>query len=230
VGRLRRCCQGRGPATVPGRDRHRVRLWSERSVLNNALFDRDLTTGERTTAIDATETAYAEAGVERFAAWVHESDSALRADLEQRRYTIDTSRLAIGMQLDPVTRARPELELGAVGWDDYVRIFELPESLLADGDHSRFHLLVAQLDGTPVTTAMSCDHDGDCGIYDVGTLEHARRRGLATAITALQLHQAIDRVVRPPASPSTAMAEDVYAAAGFRDVGRIFEYVPAGPL
>jgi GNAT superfamily N-acetyltransferase len=202
----------------------------ERSVYNNALFDRDLTAGERTTAIDAMETAYAEAGVERFAAWVHESDRALRADLEQRRYTIDTSTLAMGMKLDRVTLARPELELGAVGWDDYVRIFELPEGLLADGDHSRFHLLVAQLDGTPVTTAMSYDHDGDCGIYNVSTLEPARRRGLATAITALQLHQAIDRGCTTASLQSTAMAEGVYAAAGFRDLGRIFEYVPTDPL
>jgi hypothetical protein len=202
----------------------------ESAVYNNALFERDLTAGERTAAIDAMEAAYADAGVERFAAWVHESDSALRADLEQRCYTIDTSTLAMGTRLDRVTVPRPELELAALGWDDYVRTFELPDGLLAAGDHSVFHLLVAQLDGAPVTTAMSYDHDGDCGIYNVGTLDHARRRGLGTAITALQLHQAVDRGCTTASLQATAMAEGVYAAAGFRDLGRILEYVPSAPF
>ena len=33
--------------------------------------------------------------------------------------------------------------------------------------------------------ALAFDRDGDCGIYNVGTHEHARRRGLGTALTAL---------------------------------------------
>ena len=201
----------------------------ERGVYNNALFERDLTASERTTAIDAMEAVYAGAGIERFAAWVHESDNALRADLEQRRYTIDTSTLAMGMQLDWVTVPRPQLDVGTIDWSDYIRIFELPDRLLADGDHSVFHLLVARLDGRPVTTAMSYDHNGDCGLYNVGTLEHARRRGLGTAMTALQLHDAIERGCRTASLQSTAMAQRVYAATGFRDLGRILEYVPADP-
>jgi hypothetical protein len=56
----------------------------ERAVYNNALIDRDLDAGERAEAIEAMEAAYAAGGVDRFAAWVHETDSALRADLEAR--------------------------------------------------------------------------------------------------------------------------------------------------
>ena len=55
----------------------------ERSFYNNALLERDLGPAGRAHALDAMEAAYAAAGVERFAAWVHESDVAMRADLER---------------------------------------------------------------------------------------------------------------------------------------------------
>ena len=35
--------------------------------------------------------AYAAAGVTRFAAWVHETDHAMRGDLEVRGYTVQTT-------------------------------------------------------------------------------------------------------------------------------------------
>ena len=52
----------------------------ERAVYNNALLARDLAIAKRADAIDAMEAAYAGAGVARFAAWVHESDEAMRGD------------------------------------------------------------------------------------------------------------------------------------------------------
>jgi predicted GNAT family acetyltransferase len=73
---------------------------------------------------------------------------------------------------------------------------------------------------------MAFDHHSDCGIYNVATLQHARRRGLATALTAVQLHNALARGCRTASVQSTKMAERVYGAVGFRDLGRIFEYVP----
>jgi ribosomal protein S18 acetylase RimI-like enzyme len=65
-----------------------------------------------------------------------------------------------------------------------------------------------------------------CGIYNVGTLEPARRRGLASALTAIHLHEARGRGCHTASLQSTATAERVYRAAGFRDLGRILEYVP----
>jgi ribosomal protein S18 acetylase RimI-like enzyme len=73
---------------------------------------------------------------------------------------------------------------------------------------------------------MAFDHDGDCGIYNVGTLEHARRRGLGTALTALLVHDAIGRGCQTASLQATNIAERLYAAVGFRDLGRILEYVP----
>jgi ribosomal protein S18 acetylase RimI-like enzyme len=102
----------------------------------------------------------------------------------------------------------------------------VPPNLLSGADHAAFHLLLARLDGKNVATALAFDHDGDRGIYNVGTLEHARRRGLGTALTALHLHDALARGCQTATLQSTEMAERMYTAVGFRDLGRILEYVP----
>ena len=199
----------------------------ERGVYNNALLQRELAPSERARALDGMETAYASAGIERFAAWVHERDLSLRADVERRGYRLDQSTRAMGMALADIRLPRPELELGAPEWSRYLSTFGLPAGLLSEGDHGAFHVLVARRYGEDVATAMAFDHDGDCGIYNVGTLEGSRRRGLGTALTALHLHRAVDRGCHTASVQSTLMAEHVYATAGFRDLGRFLEYVPA---
>jgi hypothetical protein len=60
----------------------------ERAILNNALLERDLTAADRASAVAAMEAAYASAGVTRFAAWVHETDQAMREHLGAREYTL----------------------------------------------------------------------------------------------------------------------------------------------
>jgi ribosomal protein S18 acetylase RimI-like enzyme len=104
--------------------------------------------------------------------------------------------------------------------------FGFPTGILAGMDATPFHLQVARLDGEIAVAALAFDHDGDCGIYNVETLEHARRRGLGTAITLLQLHDARARGCQTASLQATPMAERVYASLGFRDLGRILEYVP----
>lgn len=198
----------------------------ERTVYNNAILERDLAASERGDALDAMEGAYAAAGAKRFAAWVHENDRHMRTDLERRGYSLQETTRAMGMELDDMRMPRPEIELGATDWDDYLRIFGLPPGLLSGADHTAFHVLVARVDGERVATAMAFDHHGDCGIYNVATLEHARRRGLGTALTAIHLHDALARGCRTASVQSTAIAEGVYASVGFRDLGRILEYVP----
>jgi ribosomal protein S18 acetylase RimI-like enzyme len=135
----------------------------------------------------------------------------------------------MGMALDEIGLPRPQLDLGPSDWLEYLRIlriFGAPPGLLSGADPARFHVLVARLGGENVATAMAFDHGGDCGIYNAGTLERARRRGLGTALTVLQVHDALARGCRTASLQSTAMAEGVYAAVGFRDLGRILEYVP----
>jgi ribosomal protein S18 acetylase RimI-like enzyme len=199
----------------------------ERGVYNNALLERDLAAAERADALDAMEAAYARAGVRRFAAWAHETDLALRTDLERRGYTIDTSTRAMGLSLDRVRVPRPELDLAPPDWFEYLRIVGVAPDFLSAADPAAYHILVARLDGENVAAGMAFDRDGDCGIYNVGTLDHARRRGIGTAITARLLHDAIARGCMTASLQSTEMGERVYAAVGFRDLGRIVEYVPS---
>jgi hypothetical protein len=81
--------------------------YPERAVYNNALLDRDLGLTERAAAIDAMEAAFESAGVDRYAAWTHESDKAMRTELRGRGYTIAESTRAMGMSLDDVFPASP---------------------------------------------------------------------------------------------------------------------------
>lgn len=194
----------------------------ERGVYNNALLEP----GVRARALDEMEATYAAAGVERYAAWVHEGDAATVAKLLARGYRFDTSTRAMGMQLADLSVPRPRLDLGRSDWGEHVRVGGLPVALLAEMDPSDFHVVVAKLDGVPVTTAIAYDHDGDCGLFNLGTVPEARRRGLGSAVTALILHDARDRGCSTASLQATPAAERIYAAAGFRDLGRFLEYVP----
>jgi ribosomal protein S18 acetylase RimI-like enzyme len=198
----------------------------ERAFYNNGLLDPDLAAAERADALEAMEAAYAAAGVTRFAAWVHEHDQGMCGELQRRGYTLDSSTRAMGMALDDLRLPRPQLGLGPPDWSEYLRILGVPPDFLSRADPAAFHVLVARLGGESVATAMAFDHDRDCGIYNVTTLERARRRGLGTALTALLVHDALARGCQTASLQSTPMAEGVYAAVGFRDLGRILEYVP----
>jgi GNAT superfamily N-acetyltransferase len=199
----------------------------ERGIYNNALLDRRLDDAQRAQALGAMEAAYAAAGVDGFAAWVHETDAAMRCDLERLDYRLNETTRAMGMPFDDIHLPQPELDLSSLDWAEYLRVFDLPAGLLAKGDRESFHVVVAFAEGEPVSSALTFDLAGDCGIYNVGTQLHARRRGLATALTAHVLHEARARGCASASLQSTPMAERVYTGVGFRDLGRFLEYVPA---
>ena len=201
----------------------------ERAVYNNALLDRDLGPTERAAAVDAMAAAYESAGVDRYAAWVHESDEGMQAELSGRGYTINESTRAMGMSLNDIAVSLPELELGPLDWTAYVEYLQgvgVPDGLLSGANPSAFHTLAAREGGQNVATAIAFDHRGDCGVFNVSTIETARRRGLGTALTARHLYDAIGRGCSTASLQSTPMAERLYLALGFRDLGRFLEYVP----
>jgi len=198
----------------------------ERTVYNNALLEPELPADARRVAVDAMEAAYAGAGVREFAAWVHEGDAAMRADLAARRYRVVESTRAMGMALADLRPARPAVAVEAVDWPAYLRLEGLAPDFLAAADHAALHVLGLRVDGALAAAALAYDHAGDCGIFNVGTTLRYRRRGLATALTLVQLHDAVARGCVTASLQSTPMAERVYAALGMRDLGRILEYAP----
>jgi hypothetical protein len=117
----------------------------ERAVYNNALLVRDLTMAERADAVDAMEAAYAAAGVDRFAAWVHETDQATREDFEQRGYALDTSTRAMAMSLDDIPVPRPAVELAPPDWLEHLA--GVPPNFLRAADPRAYHILIARLGG-----------------------------------------------------------------------------------
>jgi GNAT superfamily N-acetyltransferase len=200
----------------------------ERDVYNNALLVRGLGDAERAAAVDAMEELYATAGVDGFAAWAHETDGPLVAELERRGYRLAETTRAMGMRLDELAVTAAPAELHDASWTDYLRYlagFGLPDGLLAGVDGSGFQVVAASVDGETVATGLGFKHGSDCGIFNVSTLEPARRRGIGTALTARLLQAARARGCVTATLQSTPMAERVYAAVGFReDLGRILEF------
>ena len=200
----------------------------ERAIYNNALLERELGCAARRLAVDAMEDAYATAGVDRFAAWVHESDAAMMGELERRGYRLDETTRAMAMTLEDVDIAAVDIDVDVPTWPEYQRYLEhfgVAPGLLAHTDGSEFDVFAARTEGQVIATSLAFDHDGDCGVYNVSTLEPMRRRGLGTALTAVQLHEAKRRACTTASLQSTPIAERVYASLGFEDLGRIFEYV-----
>jgi ribosomal protein S18 acetylase RimI-like enzyme len=223
-----RTVPGAAVQRLPGVDAAVFASGPEREVFNNAILAHGLAARERSRALDAMARAYADAGVTSFAAWVHESDTAMRSDLADRGYLVHETTWAMGRTLDDVPDDVPDVEPAPADWAEYLRVLELPPGLLTTVDPAAFHVVLGRLDGETVATAMAFDHEDDCGLYNVGTLPHARRRGLAHALTVLQLQQARARGRRTATLQSTDAARRVYAAAGFRDLGRILEHRRSG--
>jgi GNAT superfamily N-acetyltransferase len=199
----------------------------ERSVFNNALLERDLGAAGRAAALDAMQAAYADAGIERYAPRVHESDPRMREELERRGFTFDSSTRAMGMELDAIRVPPPADDLAATDWEEYLRVIEVPAGLLAAADGAPFDVAVGRVGGRNVAGGLAFDLAGDRGIYNVATRAPFRRRGLGTALVAHLVHAGRARGCRTASLQATEMAERVYAAIGFRDLGRFLEFVPA---
>ena len=108
----------------------------EGAIYNNALLARDLEGAKGVEALDAMEAAYAHAGVDAYAAWVHESDAAMLADIDRRGYALDETSRAMGMALADIRTPRPQVELGPPDWFDYLRLLGVPPDFLAHADRS----------------------------------------------------------------------------------------------
>ena len=153
----------------------------ERAVFNNAVPDRALPHAARAVALDAIATAYGNAGVDEHAVWVHESDHDLAADLTDRGYRVDSTARAMAMDLTDLVADPVDVRVASADLAAHVRSIGLPD-LLAGVDPAPFRAVVAPDTSEPLATAISLCHEGDCGIYNVATVEHARRRKLPIVV------------------------------------------------
>jgi ribosomal protein S18 acetylase RimI-like enzyme len=198
----------------------------QRSVYNNALLARGLSASACARAIASAERSYAAVGVNRFAVWVHERDEVAREELERHRYTVDTVThfMATTLGRSVARRRGPAVEPATLA--DHTCVAELPAGLLDLLEESAFEVVVARLHGRRASTAIAFDFLGDHGIYNVGTRPSARRHGLASAVTAMLLQHGAAVGCRTASLQATSMARRLYADLGFRDLGRVIEYVP----
>lgn len=201
----------------------------ERSIYNNAVLDRDLDDAALEGAIDRMESAYRDAGVDRFAAWAHETEHELCAALSERGYELAETTRAMGRTLGDLRLQLGEIDCRRLEWSTYLDFLDAddgPDGLLRGVDPTAFHALGAWLNGELVAAAIAFDHDGDCGIFNMGTREPFRRRGLGTSLLSAHLRDAAERGCSTASLQATPSAEGVYAAIGFRDLGRFREYAP----
>ena len=77
-------------------------------------------------------------------------------------------------------------------------------------------LLLGLLDGTPVATSISIRSGDVVGVYNVGTAEPARRRGVGWAMTAAAIVAGAEAGATRATLQSSPMAQSMYAAHGFR--------------
>jgi ribosomal protein S18 acetylase RimI-like enzyme len=201
----------------------------ERAVYNNALLERRLGPARRAGAVDSMIAAYETAAVDHYAAWVHETDERMAAELRGRGYAVAETTRAMGVALPEASIAAPAVEVEPLEWRgylEYLQLIGLPLGLLRGADPGAFHVLGVRWSREVVATAIAFDHDGDCGIYNMSTREAYRRRGLGTALTRRHLGDAMDRGCATASLQATPIAERIYAGEGFRDLGRIREYAP----
>lgn len=146
-----------------------------------------------------------------------------------------------GMVLRPIPESRepaPGIEVEAVDDDSYPEFVQaliatgLPEEW-AERTFSR-HLMgseelcyfVARLDGRPAGTSLAVRTGDLGGIYSVGTVEDARRRGVGTAVTWAAVRQIRDWGCSAAVLQSSTMGYPMYRSMGFREVVRYARFRP----
>jgi ribosomal protein S18 acetylase RimI-like enzyme len=203
-------------------------IFPEWSVLNNAIVDRRT---EIDVACGRLRALYASAGIHSWALWIASSADTFAADdlvAELNGFRRDTTTLVMEAALHArrgsdarVVRASVATALHAS--DAAVPVASIDETPSGAGDVEGWVLVH---DGFAVSGAWSVIHEGDCGIYSVGTAPACRRRGYARALVDAILDDAFRRDAATASLQSTREAQSLYAAVGFRPVGRYEEWIP----
>jgi GNAT superfamily N-acetyltransferase len=85
--------------------------------------------------------------------------------------------------------------------------------------------LVARIDGVAVGAAAGIAIDGVMGVYNVGTLETARRQGVGRALTAELMRAGREQACHSSILHSSDLGYPVYQALGFEHVTDVHQHV-----
>lgn len=92
-------------------------------------------------------------------------------------------------------------------------------------DDDPFHFYLARLDGEPVATAQMVFGAGVAGLYCIGTVPAARRKGIGAAVTLAPLRVARTMGYRYGVLGASEMGYPVYRRLGFREYCKLSMYV-----
>jgi Acetyltransferase (GNAT) domain len=96
------------------------------------------------------------------------------------------------------------------------KIFETPERMLRPYNH----MVVAYMNEKPVSCAMILFSHSIAGVYWVGTIESARKNGLAEACTGTVTNEAFNRGAACVILQASIFGEPVYRRMGFKEFTR----------
>jgi GNAT superfamily N-acetyltransferase len=89
------------------------------------------------------------------------------------------------------------------------------------------HAFIGRLRGRPVGYAAAIRSEGANGVYNVGTLPEARRRGVGSALTWAAAASGLEAGLDTAVLQSSQMARTMYEAMGFRTVVRYAVFAEA---
>ncbi|MGA8303381.1 MAG: GNAT family N-acetyltransferase [Thermoplasmata archaeon] len=145
----------------------------------------------------------------------------------------EPSPVPAGLEIRPVTSEAGLRDFRLAGgrgfqiprWILRIAIPELPSSLDAHG--VRLGFWVGYCQGSPVATSALLTRDGIGGVYFVGTVPEARRRGYGTALTWAAIEAARREGATVCYLQASLMGRGVYERMGFRRVDDYHDWVTA---
>ena len=168
-----------------------------------------------------------------FGVWIAERLAADLAEVPTRFGLEPAASLYPGMVLYPIPHALTQrgdvtvVPISEPSLDEFINVLEesglsvelahrlISPSFAADPD---VRLFVGRLDGKPVGTSIAIRGRDASGVYNVGTLPIARRRGVGSAVTWAAVEAGRTWGYDTIALQSSVMGLAMYSAMGFRTV------------
>lgn len=183
-------------------------------------------------------------GDRRYFVWTRNDGSDLGEALRERGFTPADDLPALVIDEPVVQSSSPDVDVRKAESEpdvrDFVRVAELayaeiglPEGL-APVLLARPRLIltsstvaVARVGGAPVAAALSIVDSvgGNAGVYWVGAVPEARRRGAGQAVTRMVTNAAFEQGAKRVTLEASRLGEPVYRRMGYRETGRYLRFL-----